>query len=147
MKLNYFAKRSSVVGKWVATAVFSVVAVVLLWQSPIFMDTAALASPSTSLMTTHASNQAQGAAEDVRRGSKEIIQDAKDKVKDAARSNSRKVDRADVDGGVSERKAMRDRGRIEERAENHADRTEKAVDDSMNAVQGAIENIKDVFRD
>jgi len=51
---------------------------------------------------------------------------------------------ADDKGSFVERKAQRDQAR-EKRAPEDADRTEKAVDNSMNAVKGAVENIKNAF--
>lgn len=132
MKLNYFTKRFPVIGRWMTT-MLCLVAIVLV----AFSNSAALAA--------NLGDQIKGAADDVRSGSKELIRDSKHDVKKTANKNAAKVDRADDDGGAAERKAMRDRDRIEQRAEEHASRTETAVDKSMDAVKNAVDNIKDAF--
>ncbi|MEB3358231.1 MAG: hypothetical protein VKK04_16015 [Synechococcales bacterium] len=137
-------KRFSVVRTWVTNALFSVVAIALIWQSFPFLNTVAIAAP-TPLLAANTSAQAHDAANDVRAGSKNLIQETKDKVERAANSNASKVDRADDSGSFVERKARRDQARIHQRAEEDAARTERAVDKSTNAFKDAVDNIKDAF--
>jgi hypothetical protein len=127
---------------WMKKVVIAFAAIAMVWQCAFV--TAAFAAPAPLLATDFA-NQVKGAADDVRDASKDLIRDTKKNVKKTADRNASKVEEADDSGSFAERKALRDQGRIEERAENHAARTEKAVDDSMNAVQGAVEKIKDAF--
>lgn len=144
MKLHYFMKPLATVGRLVATTLFCVATIAVVWQGA-FSTPAALAAPST-LIAANVGNQVEKAADDVRAGSKNLIRDTKAKVEKTANKNAAKVDQADDKGTAVERKAKRDRNRIEQRAEDHAARTEKAVDKSMNAVQEAVENIKDALR-
>ena len=124
-------------------ALLSLVAIALMWQSSFFLNPTAMAAP-TKFLATSAANQVEGAADEVRARSKELIRDSQKNVKKTANRNAAKVNQAD-DEGTAERKAMRDQARIERRADEHADRTERAVDDSMDAVKGAVEKVKDVF--
>ncbi len=137
MKLNNWTKR-------IAKTLFALVAIALMWQSSLFLNPAAMAAP-TVLMTTNAAGHVEGAADEVRNRSKDFIRDTKHNVEKTANRNAAKVDESNDTGSYAERKAQRDRDRIERRAEDHAARTEKAVDDSMNAVKGVVENIKDAF--
>ncbi|HEY9623094.1 MAG TPA: hypothetical protein V6C78_22250 [Crinalium sp.] len=141
MKLN---KRFSTVSNWIAKALFSLVAVALLWQGAFLFDTTAVAAPSPVLATS-AANHAQNATDEVRDRSKDLIQDTKRKVERTANRNASKVDQADDNGSFVERKAQRDRDRIQQRAEEDAARTERAVDDSTNAVKGLVDKVKDAF--
>lgn len=129
---------------WMKRVVVSLVAIALVWQWA-FVNLAVWAVPAP-LLATDMANQAKGAADEVRDRSKDLIRDTKNKVEKTADRNAAKVNAADDHGSFAERKANRDQARIEERAENHAARTEKAVDDSMNAVQGTVDKIKDAFR-
>jgi hypothetical protein len=144
MKLNNGVKQFSIVGNWIAKALFSLVAIALVWQGSFFSNINAIAAPSTVIATT-AANQVKGAADDVRNRSKDLIQDTKKNVERAANRNTAKVDQADDQDSFVERKAQRDRDRIEQRAEEDASRTERAVDNSMNAVKGAVEKVKEAF--
>lgn len=143
MKPNYFTKRLSTVGRWIATTIFCLAAIAFVWQGA-FLNSSAIAAPAT-LIAADVGDQIKGAADDVRAGSKDLIRNTKNKVEESANKNAAKVDAADDEGSGVERKAKRDRDRIEQRAEEDANRTEKAVDKSMNAVKGAVENIKDAF--
>jgi len=146
VKLNYFIQRLSTVGRWIATTLFCVSAIAFVWQGAFFSNSAAMAAPTANLIAAaDAGDQAQRAADEVAKGSKNFIRDTADKVKQTANKNAAKVDQADDKGSFVEGKAKRDRNRIEQRAEEDAARTEKAVDNNMNAVKGAIENIKDAF--
>lgn len=144
MKLINSLQQFATVRNWITKGLVALVAIALMWQSSLPLNGTAMAAPS-ALMATTAANQAKGAADDVREGSKELIRDTKKTVERAANSNASKVDRADDEGGFFERKAQRDQARIEKRASEDAARTEKAVDNSMNAVQGAVEKVKGVF--
>jgi TolA-binding protein len=144
MKLDNGVKQFSIMGNWIAKAVFSLVAIALMWQCPFLSDLSAMAVPS-AVVATSVPNQVKGTADQVRDRSKELIQDTKKNVERTANRNAVKVDQADDQGSFVERKAQRDRARIEQRAEEDASKTERAVDDSMNAVKGAVEKIKDAF--
>lgn len=144
MKLNNFTKRLSIVGRWVATTVFCLSAIAFVWQGAFFADNSAMASP-TLVAARDAGDKVKDTADDVAKGSKNLIRDTKDKVEDAASSNARKVDKSTDNDSVAERKAKSDKDTIYKRAEEDADRTEKAVDKSMNAVKRTVDNIKDAF--
>jgi len=144
MKLNYWMKRISAVGRWMANTLLCLAAIAFVWQGAFFSDTNAMAAPAT-LIAANVGDQIQGAADEVRVRSKDLIRDTQDKVEKTANKNAAKVDQANDEGSFVERKAQRDKVRIEKRAEEDADRTEKAVDNSMNAVKGAVEKIKDAF--
>lgn len=139
MKLNYSMKSFSVIGK----VLFSLVAIALVWQSSFFLNTSAMAAPAQ--LFANIGDKIENAADSVRDNSKDLIRDSKKNVKETANKNASKVDEADDQGSIVEGKAKRDRDRIEQRAEDHAAKTEKAVDDSMNGVKGVVENIKDAF--
>ncbi len=144
MKLNYCIKRILAVGRGMANTLLCLAAIAFVWQGAFFVDTNAMATPAT-LIAANVGDQIQGAADEVRARSKDLIRDTKDKVEKTANKNAAKVDEADDKGSFVERKAQRDKDRIEQRAEEDATRTEKAVDKSMNAVKGVVENIKDAF--
>ncbi len=144
MKLNHFTKQLSTVGHWVATTLICLSAITFVWQGAFFANNSAMASP-TLVATRDAGDKVKEKADDVAKGSKNFIRDTKDKVKDAASSNAKKVEKStDSDSNV-ESKAKSDRDTIYKRADEDAARTEKAVDKSMNAVERAVDNIKDAF--
>jgi len=146
MKLNYVRQRFSIVGRFLATVLFSVSAIAFVWNFAFFSNNVAMANPAPiSIAAADAGDRVQAATDDVAKGSKNLIRDTKDKVKQTANKNASKVDRADDEGSFVERKAKRDRNRIEQRAEEDAARTEKAVDKSKNFVDRTVENIKDAF--
>jgi len=145
MKLNYCRQRISVVGRWMASSLLCLAAIAFVWQGGFFLDTNAMAAPAT-LIAANVGDQIQGAADEVRARSKDLIRDTQDKVEKTAEKNASKVDEADDKGSFVERKAKRDKARIEKRASEDAARTEKAVDKSMDAVKGTVENIKDAFK-
>ena len=147
MKLNYFTKLLSTVGRWVATTLFCVSAIAFVWQGAFFSNTAAMANPATNLIAAAGTgDQVKGKASVDAGRAKNFIEDTKDKVKQTANKNADRVDQAtDDNDSFVERKAKRDRDRIEKRADEDAARTEKAVDKSMNAVERAVDNIKDAF--
>lgn len=146
MKLNYLMKGLSIVGRFLAKTVFCLAAIALIWQGAFFSTTEAMANPAAHLIiAAEVGDQVKGAADEVAKGSKNLIRDTADKVEKTANKNAAKVDQADDDGGVVEGKAKRDRDRIEQRAESDAARTEKAVDNSTNFVKRTVDNIKDAF--
>ncbi len=144
MKPNHFTKQLSTVGRWAATTLFCLSAIAFVWQGSFFANPSAIAAP-ISIASKDVGDKVQEKAQDVAKGSKNLIRDTKDKVEDAASSNAKKVEKStDSDSNV-ESKAKSDRDTIYKRAEEDAARTEKAVDKSMNAVERAVENIKDAF--
>lgn len=148
MTSSHFTKGLSTVGRWMATTLFLFSAIAFVWQGTFFANTSALAAPAGTLIAAaDAGDQVKGAADDVEKGSKNIIRSAEDTVKKAASDNASKVDQADDEGSFVERKAKRDRDRIQQRASEDADRTERAAEKSMNAVERAVDNIKDAFSD
>ncbi|MBW4441838.1 MAG: hypothetical protein KME10_11495 [Plectolyngbya sp. WJT66-NPBG17] len=127
MKPNYFVKR-------LMTGLFAVLTMASLWFStpnanaaPIFFANA---------------NKAAQATEDASKG---IVEKARDTVKDAARSNSSKVDNSTDGDSTAARKAKDDAGTIQKRADEDASRTKDAIDNNMGAVKKAVEGIKDAF--
>ncbi|MBD1933369.1 MULTISPECIES: hypothetical protein [Cyanophyceae] len=148
MKLNYFTKRLSTVGRWLATTLFCVSAIAFVWQGAFFSNTAAMASPAVNLIAAAdvGDQVKEKYRDDVAEPSKNFIEDTKDKVKEAANKNASRVEQSTDDSAV-EGKAKRDRNRIEKRADEDAARTEKAVDDAKNVVERTIDSIKDAFSD
>ncbi len=147
MKLNYFMKRLSIAGRWMATTLLCLSAITFVWQGAFFSNTAAMAAPTANLIAAvDAGSQVQGKASEDAGRAKNFIEDTKDKVKETANKNAARVDQAtDDDGSFVERKAKRDRDRIEKRADEDAARTKKAVDNTKNAVERTVDSIKDVF--
>lgn len=106
MKLFSFTKRLSTVGRFLATTLFCLSAIAFVWQGAFFSNTAAMANPATSLIAAaDAGDAIKGAADDVAKGSKNLIRDTKDKVEKTANKNASKVDQADDEGTVVEGKA------------------------------------------
>ncbi len=147
MELNYFTKRLSTVGRWIATTLFCVSAIAFVWQGAFFSNTAAMADPAANLIaSTELGDQVQEKVSEDAGRAKNFIEDTKDKVKRTANKNAERVDQAtDDNGSFVEGKAKRDRSRIEKRADEDAARTEKAVDNTKNAVERAVDSIKDAF--
>ena len=147
MKLNYFMKRLSIAGRWMATTLLCLSALAFVWQGAFFSNTAAMAAPDANLIASAGtSDQVKGKASVDAGRAKNFIEDTKDKVKETANKNADRVEQAtDESDSFVERKAKRDRDRIEKRADEDAARTEKAVDNAKNAVESVVDNIKDVF--
>ena len=147
MKLNYFTKPLSLLGRWMATTLFCLSAVTFVWQGTFFSNTSAMAAPTANLIASAGtSDQVKGKASVDAGRAKNFIEDTKDKVKETANKNADRVDQAtDDNDSFVERKAKRDRDRIEKRADEDAARTEKAVDNTKNAVEGVVDSIKNVF--
>ncbi len=145
MKLNYFTKGLSIVGRWIATTLFCVSAIAFIWQGAFLVNTSAMANPTTNLIASADIDDAKSKANEDARNTKNFIQDTRDKVKEAARSNANKVDESTDNGSYIGRKAQRDAARIQEKADKDAARTQKAVDDTKNVVERTVEGIKDAF--
>ncbi|MFE1743701.1 hypothetical protein [Coleofasciculus sp. H7-2] len=147
MKLNYFTKRLSTVGRWLATTLFCVSAIAFVWQGAFFSNTSAMAAPTANLIASAGtSDQVKGKVHEDTGRAKNFIEDAKDKVKETANKNAERVeDATDGNGSFVERKANRDAARIEKRANEDAARTEKAVDNTKNVVERTVDSIKDAF--
>ncbi len=147
MKLNYFTKRFSTVGRWMAATVLCVSAMAFVWQGAFFStNTAAMASPIVnSIAAADAGDGVQQKASKDAGRTKNFIRDTEEKVKETAKKNAAKVDRASDDGSFVERKAKKDAARIEKRAEEDSARTQKAVDNTKNAVERTVDNIKGAF--
>ncbi|MEG3850024.1 hypothetical protein QT971_22310 [Microcoleus sp. herbarium19] len=146
MKLNYFTKQLSIVGRWMAATVLCVSAMAFIWSGAFFSNTAAMASPTVSSIA--AADMGDGVQEKVSKDAgraKNFIRDTEDKVKETAKTNAAKVDRASDDGSAVERKAKKDAATIQKRATEDSARTQKAVDNTKNAVESAVDSIKDAF--
>jgi hypothetical protein len=150
MKLNNLMKQVSSVGRWVITTLFCLSAIAFVWQGAFFSNTSAIAAPATnSLIAADMGDRVRDKASETAEGSKNFIQDTKNKVERTAKKNAERVDRAtdSNNGGFFERRARKDAARIEKRAEEDAARTQKAVDKSMNAVKRTADNVKDAVKD
>lgn len=146
MKLNYFTKRLSTVGRYLAATVLCVSAMAFVWQGAFFSNTAAMASPAVnSIAAADLGDQVQDKASKDAGRAKNFIRDTEDKVKQTAKTNAAKVDRASDDGSLVERKAKKDAATIEKRAGEDSARTQKAVDNTKNAVERAVDSIKGAF--
>lgn len=147
MKLNYFMKRFSIAGRWIATTLFCLSAITFIWQGAFFSNTAAIAAPAANLIASaDAGAQVKGKASEDAGRAKNFIEDTKQKVKQTANKNAGRVEQATDDSdSFVERKAKRDRDRIEQRANEDAARTKKAVDNTKNAVERTVDSIKDAF--
>lgn len=142
MKLNYFTKQVSAVGRLIATVLLCVTTIAFVWQGTAF---SVMAAPGSTLIAADLGNQVQGKASKDAGRAKGFIRDTADKVENMADKNANRVDDAADSGSYVERKAQRDAGRVHERAEQDAARTQKAVDNTKNAVERTVENIKDAF--
>jgi hypothetical protein len=146
MKSNYVAKQLSTVKRWMATALFCMLAIAFVWQGAFFSNTSALADPAATLIaSSDAGDRAQYKASRDAGRTKNFIDDTADKVKDAAKSNASKVDQATDNGSFIERKAKKDAATIQQRANEDASRTKEAVDNAKNVVERTVDNIKDAF--
>ncbi|MEG5054885.1 MULTISPECIES: hypothetical protein [unclassified Microcoleus] len=146
MKLNSFTQLLSTVGRWMAATVLCVSAMAFVWSGAFFSNTAAMAFPAVnSIAAADAGDTVQEKASKDAGRAKNFIRDTEDKVKETAKTNAAKVDRASEDGSVVERKAKKDAATIEKRASEDSARTQEAVDNTKNAVERAVDSIKDVF--
>jgi hypothetical protein len=146
MKLNYFMKGLSSVGRFLATTLFCVSAIAFVWQGAFFSNNTAMANPVANLIASaDAADQVKDKVDEGAGAAKNFIRDTQDRVKQTARTNASKVDEATDSGNFIERKAKSDKATIEKRANEDAARTEKAVDNTKNAVERTVDSIKDVF--
>ncbi|MBM0742974.1 hypothetical protein JOY44_15400 [Phormidium sp. CLA17] len=147
MQLNLLTKQLSSAARWITTTVLCVSAIAFIWQGAFSSNMTAMANPNTSLIAAmDAGDKVQEKASKDAGRAKGFIEDTKDKVKQTAKNNAAKVDRAtDANDNVFERKAKKDASFIEKRAEEDADRTQKAVDNTKNAVERTVDSIKDAF--
>ncbi|MDM9582717.1 MULTISPECIES: hypothetical protein [unclassified Nostoc] len=144
MKSNYVAKQLSTVKRWMATALFCMLAIAFVWQGAFFSNTSAMADPAATLIADAGDRAQEKASRDAGR-TKNFIDDAADKVKQAAKSNAKKVDQSTDNGSFIERKAKKDAATIQRRANEDASRTKEAVDNTKNVVERTVDNIKDAF--
>jgi hypothetical protein len=99
MKLNYFTKRVSIVGRWLATTLFCVSAIAFIWQGAFFSNTAAMADTSVNLIASAGDRVQDKVSEDAGRA-KGFIRDTADKVERTAKKNAEKVNQADKVGNA-----------------------------------------------
>jgi hypothetical protein len=149
MKLNYFTKLVSILGRWITTTVVCLSAIALVWQGAFFSNTLAIASPvSNSFIAADMGDKVRDKTSEDAGRAKGFIRDTADNVKRTAKKNAERVDRAtDNKGNFAERRAKKDAARIEQRAEKDAARTQKAVDKTKNAVKRTVDNVKDAVKD
>ncbi|MHC5595897.1 MAG: hypothetical protein ACYTXC_08055 [Nostoc sp.] len=146
MKLNYLTKQLSTVKRWMATTLFCMLAIAFVWQGAFFSNTSAMADPAATLIaSSDAGDKVQEKTSKDAGRAKNFIEDTKDKVKEAAKSNASKVDQATDNGSFAESKAKKDAATIQRRADEDAARTKQAVDKTKNAVERTVDNIKDAF--
>jgi uncharacterized protein YjbJ (UPF0337 family) len=144
MKLNFFKKQLSIVGRWVAVALFCL-STIAIGQGAFFANAPAIAAPSL-IAASDVGDQVQGKARQDAGRAKNFIRDTADRVEQTAKKNANRVEEAtDGNGSFVERKAKRDASRIEQRAERDSARTQKAVDDTKNIVERTVDNVKDAF--
>lgn len=145
MKLNYFPKQLSGLGRWVTTALLCVTAIAFAWQGAFFSSTPALAAEMPFIAAADAGSEIQGKASKDAGRTKSFVRDTTDKLKQTAKTNAAKVDRAtDADSAIG-RKAKKDAARIERKADKDSARTQTAIDKTKSAVESAVDNIKDAF--
>ena len=147
MKLNFFTKRLSTVGRFLATTLFCVSAIAFVWQGAFFSNTVAIAAPAVNLIAeADLGDQVKDKTREDAGRAKNFIRDTADQVERTAKKNAARVEEAtDDNGSFVERKAHRDAARIEQRAEEDAARTQKAVDNTKNVVERTVDKIKDAF--
>lgn len=146
MKLNYLMKRLSTAGRWMATTLLCLSAIAFILQGAFLSNTSAIAAPLvSSIAAADAGDKIQDKASTDAGRAKNFIRDTEDKVKETAKKNAAKVDRATDNGSVAERKAKKDAATIEKRATEDSARTQKAVDNTKNAVERTVDSIKDAF--
>jgi uncharacterized protein YjbJ (UPF0337 family) len=131
---------------WMRTTLFCILAIAVFWQSAFLSSSVAMADSNiNSLLLANTSDRVQDKVDKDAGRAKNFIEDTKDKVQDAAKSNAAKVDRATDNGGFFERKAKRDAARIEQKAEKDAARTKRAVDKSKKTLERTVDDVKDNF--
>jgi len=132
-------KLFATLGHWSVTALLCVSAIAFTWQTPLLTNSTAMAARVTPVVA------AMDAGDKVKRDNKNFVDNAADKVKEAANKNANRVDRSTDTNSAVERKAQRDAARIEKRADEDAARTKRAIDDNVGAVERTVDKIKDAF--
>jgi hypothetical protein len=145
MKLNDLKKQFSLVKNWVSTTLLLLSAIAFFWQGTLLANDVALADSTVKSLILANAEQVQGKVNRDTGRTKNFVEETKDKVKDAARSNANKVDRATDNDSFIGRKAQRDAGRIQQKADKDAARTKDAAEDTKNVIQRTVDNIKDTF--
>ncbi len=146
MKPNFLANCVSAMGRWLAVGLFCFSAIAFVWQGAFFSTTDAFAAPMTHLVAAaDAGSEIQGKASKDAGRAKGFVRDTTDKLKQTARTNAAKVDRATDDDSAVARKAKKDAARIERKANKDSARTQTAIDKTKNAVERTVDNIKDAF--
>lgn len=138
MKLNASTQPFSIAGRWIAAALLFVCATAFAWQGAFIANPAAVAAPQGTLIAG-LSDDAKANTEDAKRSNKNFVQNVKDKVEDAARSNAEKVEDTLGDDNAISRKAKRDAQRIVNRAEQDSSRTQRAIDKNLDSTKDAID--------
>ena len=145
MKLNNASTILSSLKRWVATALLCMLATVFAWQGLFSTNLVALAYSSTNLVAVGdlGDKVKEKVSNDTGRA-KDFVQDTKEQVQNAAKTNASKVDEAtDNETDFIGRKAKKDKGRIEAKADKDSARTQNAIDKTGNAVKRTVDNIKD----
>ena len=130
-------KYFSSIGRWVATALLSFLAITFIWQGAFIADNTAMADTADKVENK--------VGRDLER-TKGFVDDVKQSVKESADKSESKIDRATYgDDGVIENKADKDAARINQRADEDAAKTKKAIDKTGNVFEDAIDSVKSVF--
>jgi len=132
-------KLLTTLSRWSVVALLCMSAIAFAWQAPFLTDGTAVAARVTPVPA------AMDAGDKVKRDNKNFVDNAADKVKEAANKNANRVDRSTDTNSAVERKAQRDAARIEKRADEDAARTKRAIDDNVGAVERTVDKIKDAF--
>jgi hypothetical protein len=143
--MEYFMKQFSNIKRWMATTLFCLLAIAFAWQGAFFSSNVAMANPAVYTVAANTGNEVQGKVSKDTGRTKDFIRDTRDKVKETAKSNAAKVDRATDDDSFIEGKAKRDAARIEQKANKDAARTQKAADNTKNVIERTVDGIKDTF--
>jgi hypothetical protein len=145
MNFHPFAKQRLSIRRRIASVLLCLTIAVLTWQGIFVSDLSALASPAANWVAAAdlGDKIQEKVGKDTRRA-KDFVQDTQDRVKKTAQSNANKVERAtDDETDFIGRKAKKDQGRIEAKADNDSARTQKAINRTEKAVKRTVENIKD----
>jgi hypothetical protein len=146
MKLNYFIKQLSTVGRSLVKTLFCLAAIALMWEGAFLATAPAMADTANSILVADLGDRIQQKASQDAGRTKSFIQKTAEQVEKTANKNTERVKQAtDDDNNFLERRAKRDRDIVEKRAKEDAAQTQKAVDTTKNAIERTVENIKDTF--
>lgn len=85
MKLNYFTRQLSTIGRWLTTTLFCLSAIAFIWQGAFFSGSAAMAAPATALIAaSDVGNQVKSKTREDAGRAKNFIRDTADKVEKTA---------------------------------------------------------------